>query len=141
MPIACLKHSYQPSCGVGHDVAMNDLTLLSVRADVVPDLRDDDGAVHGADRRANIVRHRRECLRVEFEQFASGNRAAVALGLVNRTDEGAELAVAPMISAGEMRALAVECGTACINHHAVGSGMKRENFTSHMNLFLKLWSE
>jgi hypothetical protein len=120
---------------------VNDLTLLSVSADVVPDLGNDDRAVHGADRSYNIWRHRREGLHVEFEQFANRKRAAVALGLVNRTDEGAELAVAPMISAGEMRALAIESGTACINHHAVGSGLKRENFTSHMNLFLKLWSE
>ncbi len=107
-PIGGLKYPDQPFCGVGHDVAMNDLAPQPVRANVVPDLGDDDGAVHGADRRPNIRRHHREGLHVEVEQFANGNRAAVALGLGNRTDEGAELAVAPMISAGEMRALAVE---------------------------------
>jgi hypothetical protein len=50
----------------------------------------------------------REGLHVEFEQFANGNHAAVALGLGDWTDEGAELAAAPVISAGEMRALVVE---------------------------------
>jgi len=80
-PCGCLKYPDEPFCGVGHDVAMNDLAPQPVRAEVVPDFGNDDGAVHGADRHANIVGHRRECIHVKFEQFASGNRAAAALGL------------------------------------------------------------
>ena len=133
MAIGGLKYPDQPFCGVGHDVAMNDRAPKPVRANVVPDLGDDDGAVHGADRGSNISRHHCEGRHVELEQFANGNRAPVALGLGDRTDEGAELAGAPMISAGKMRALAVEDWTACIDHHAVGSGVKRENFASHNN--------
>ena len=87
---------------------MNDLAFQFVKANVVPDLGNDDRAVHGADRRHNIWRHHREGLHVEFEQFAGGNHATVALGFGNRADERAELAVAPVISASEMRALTVE---------------------------------
>ena len=87
---------------------MNDFAPLPVRANVVPDLGDDNRAVYSANRRPNIRRHRSEGIYVEFEQLANGNRAPVALGFEHRTDEAAELAVTPMISAGEMRALAVE---------------------------------
>ena len=107
-PIGGLKYPDQPFCGVGHDVAVNDLAPKPARADVVPDLGDDDGAVYSADRGSNVSRHFCEGLHVEFEQLANGKRATVALGLGNRAYEGAELAGAPMISAGEMRALAVE---------------------------------
>ena len=140
-PIVGLKYPDQPFCGVGHDVAMNDLASQLVRVNMVPDLGDDDGAVHVADRCQNVWGHHREAFYIEVEQLAGWNRAAVTLGRGNRTDEGAELAVAPMISAGEMRALAVEDRTARIYHHAVGSGMKCENFTSHKNGFLKQRSE
>src|SRR5208282_91486 len=107
-PIGGLKYPDQPFCGVGHDVAVNDFTTRPVRTDVVPDLGNNDGAAYSADRGSNASRHLCEDLHVELEQFANGNRAAVALGLGDRADEGAELAAAPMISAGEIRALAVE---------------------------------
>ena len=106
--IGYLKYTDRPFCGVGHDIAVNDLAPQPVRAHVVPDFGDDDGAVHGADRRQDRSGHHRKGLHVELEQFANGNRAAVALGLGDWTDECAELAASPMISAGEMRALAVE---------------------------------
>lgn len=129
------RHKYpdQPFCGVGHDVAVNDLAPEPMRANTVLYLGDDDGAVHGANLRQNRREHRREGLHVETKQFSNGKRAAVALGLENRAGEGAELAAPSMISASEMRALAVEDWTASIYHHAAGSGMKRERFASHRN--------
>ena len=81
-----LKYPDQPFCGVGHDVAMNDFAPLPVRANVVPDLGDDNRAVYSANRRPNIRRHRSEGIYVEFEQLANGNRAPVALRF--RTPDG-----------------------------------------------------